>query len=61
MDIIVNFGYRKYIFYSVKDVIKATSIYAKPGTQDDFENRLEDEKIEFNYNSEDIFNQLYRE
>lgn len=51
MDIIVNFGYRSYVFHSQENLTKATSIYAHcMGTMDDFENELEKANIDFEYN-----------
>lgn len=50
VEIIAKFGYRWYIFYSHEDVTKATGIYAYClGSQDDFENELENNGIEFTY------------
>lgn len=50
MDIIIKFGYRTYVFHSKQDVNKATSIYAHNiGNQDSFENELEQNNIDFEY------------
>lgn len=52
MDIIVKFGYRTYVFHKQEDVTNATSIYAH-NTSDlnSFENELEDNDINFEYES----------
>lgn len=49
-EIIVKFGYRKYIFYSKQDITKATSIYSHcVGDLNDFEKELENNQIDFAY------------
>jgi len=50
MEIIINFGYRYYIFYSQKDIIESRGIYAHcTGTLDEFETQLEAAHIDFCY------------
>ena len=50
MDIIVNFGSRKYVFHSQQDVHKATEIYAHCiGDLKRFANELDDHDIDFEY------------
>jgi len=51
MDVIVNFGYRSYLFHSQEDVTKATSIYAhNTGCLDEFEMELDDLDMIYEYN-----------
>ena len=50
MDIIAKFGYRTYVFHEKKDITRATSIYAHTlGDLDCFENEMEREGINFEY------------
>ena len=50
MEITVKFGYRHYIFHSRKDESKARELWAHNfGSQDDFENELEENNIDFEY------------
>lgn len=50
MSILMRLGERLYEFYSQHDIIKATSLYAHfAGNQDEFEDKMEDEGIEFCY------------
>lgn len=48
-EIIVNFGYRSYVFYSDSDVTKARKIYIKPTSLDEFEEELEELGIDFHF------------
>lgn len=48
--IIVNFGYRSYLFFSQEDITKARDIYAhNTGDLNSFEDELKQNKIEFDW------------
>ncbi len=51
MNIIHTFGDRKYILHSEKDIQLATHFWAQPCNQDEFENLLEDNKVDFEYST----------
>jgi len=49
MDIIITFGYRKYIFHSQSDIVKANHLWIQPCNQNEFEDLLEQNNIDFEY------------
>jgi len=49
MAIVAKIGFRTYEFENRNDLNKARSLWAKPGSQDDFEDDMEKEGIDFCY------------
>ena len=51
MSIEIKLGERSYIFYNYKTINRAREVWENfKGTQDQFEQKLEDEGIEYNHN-----------